>query len=76
MFYPRLDAARLCDAIARHADGETTEDMPAACVWDADRLELRRLDIEVDPDLLSTETARRLIRISRFRVARSVTGQR
>lgn len=75
-FYPHLDAVRLCDAIARHADGETTEDMLAACVWDADRLELRRLGIEVDPDLLSTEIARRLIRISRCRVARSVTGQR
>jgi len=64
-FYPHLDTVRLCDAIARHADGETTEDLLAACVWDADRLDLTRLGIEVDPDLLSTTVARRIIMIRR-----------
>ena len=65
MFYPHLDVVRLCDAIARHADGETTKDLLVACVWDADRLDLSRLGIEVNSDLLSTSVARRIVLIRR-----------
>lgn len=65
MFYPHLDAIRLYDAIAQHADGITTKDLLIACVWDADRLDLRRLGIEVNPDLLSTSIARRIVMIRR-----------
>lgn len=62
-FYPHLDADRICDAIDCHADGEVTTDMLAACLWDADRLELKRLGITVNPDLLSTRPAKRLARL-------------
>lgn len=65
MYYPHLDAAHLCDAISRHADGKTTKDLLIGCVWDADRLDLRRLGIEVDPDLLCTSIARRIVLIGR-----------
>ncbi len=66
-FYPHLDAPRLCEAIARHADGRTTDDPLAACLWDADRLDLCRLGIEADPRLLSTRAARRVAAIRRRR---------
>jgi HD superfamily phosphodiesterase len=61
-FYPQMDRGRICDSIKRHADGETTSDLMVACLWDADRLELKRLGRVVDPDLLSTEIAKRLAR--------------
>lgn len=68
-FYPSLDADRICEAIAGHADGKVTSDPLTACLWDADRLELKRIGRTIDLGLLSTETARRLIRINRCRMA-------
>ncbi len=59
-FYPQMDRERICDAIERHVDGETTADTLVACLWDSDRLELNRLGRVVDPDLLSTKIAKRL----------------
>ncbi len=61
-FYPHLDVNRICEAIAGHADGEVTTDPLTACLWDADRLELKRIGRTVDPDLLSTVVAKRLVR--------------
>jgi len=69
MFYPHLEADRICDAIARHADGEVTGDTLTACLWDADRLELKRIGRTIDLDLLSTRVAKRL---ARARAARMV----
>ena len=63
--YPHLDIARLCRGIAQHADGMITDDPLIGCVWDADRLDLSRLGIEVDLDLLSTFVARRLVMLQR-----------
>ncbi len=62
-FYPELDESRkrICDAISWHADGKTTEDPIAACVWDADRLDLKRLNRVIDPRFLSTDIAKRMI---------------
>jgi len=68
-FYPDMDADRICDAIERHADGETTADPLTACLWDADRLELKRLGRTIDTDLLSTEAAKRLARIRSLKPA-------
>ncbi len=61
-FYPHLDVDRICEAIAGHADGEVTIDPLTACLWDADRLELKRIGRTIDLDLLSTKVARRLAR--------------
>ena len=55
--FPHLNANRICDAIARHADGETTDDPVASTVWEADRLTLSRLGREVREELLSTPAA-------------------
>jgi hypothetical protein len=58
---PRLDA--LAGACELHADGQVAEDPVVGCCWDADRLDLWRVGSAVDPDLLSTEAARRPERI-------------
>jgi len=73
-FYPHLDAERMCRAIARHADGEVSDDMLFGCLWDADRLELKRINREIDLELLSTETARRLARVRARRTAITTGG--
>ncbi len=52
----QLDA--LCEAIARHTDGEVTEDPTIGACWDADRLDLVRIGFDIDPQRLSTATAR------------------
>ena len=52
--YPQLDADRICEAIARHADGLVTDDPLAGALWDADRLTLTRLGYRVSEELLST----------------------
>ncbi len=61
-FYPHLDVDRICDAIEGHAGGEVTTDPLSACLWDADRLELKRIGRTIDLDLLSTKVAKRLAR--------------
>ena len=60
--YPHLDADLICDAIARHADGRTTKEPLAGCLWDADRLTLRRLGVPVLTRFLSTDTAKDILR--------------
>lgn len=62
-FYPELDGdrRRICDAISWHADGKTTDDQLAACIWDADRLDLKRLNRIIDPRYLSTDIAKQMI---------------
>lgn len=64
---PHLDVDRLCDGIARHADGDVTQDALIGCLWDADRLDLTRIGVDPDPDLLSTPVARRMVRLARRR---------
>ena len=60
--FPHLDADKIRDAIARHADGEITEDPIAGALWDADRLTLTRLDRRVREEMLSTSVAKRMLR--------------
>ncbi len=61
-FYSHLDVDRICEAIAGHADGEVTSDPFTGCLWDADRMELKRIGRTIDLDLLSTKVAKRLVR--------------
>lgn len=60
--FPHLDADRICDAIARHADGQVSDDPLAGALWDADRLTLIRLGCRILEDLLSTSPGKRLAR--------------
>lgn len=61
-FYSHLDVDRICDAIEGHAGGEVTIDPLTACLWDAVRLELKRIGRTIDLELLSTKVAKRLVR--------------
>lgn len=45
-------------AIERHTEGEVTDDPTVGACWDADRLDLVRIGFDIDPDRLSTATAR------------------
>jgi uncharacterized protein len=49
----------LVEAIAGHADGLLSQDPTIGCCWDADRLDLPRCGIRVDPTRLSTEAGKR-----------------
>lgn len=53
----------LVEAIAKHADGLVTEDPTIGCCWDADRLDLPRCGIRIDPAMLSTPVAKRRARV-------------
>ncbi len=52
---------KLLEAITYHNDGKVSEDPTIGACWDADRLDLSRVGIVPDPDLLSTEPARGLV---------------
>jgi len=52
------DLALLVDACARHTDGRQDADLTVQTCWDADRLDLARADIRVQPHRLSTSAAR------------------
>jgi hypothetical protein len=47
------------EAFADHDRGLTTANPTIACCWDADRLDLSRVGIEPDPELMSTEAGRK-----------------
>ena len=51
--------SQLLYACELHDKGHISEDPTIACCWDADRLDLPRVMIEVDPGLLSTEHAKK-----------------
>lgn len=50
----------LAYALEHHTGGETTADPTIGVCWDADRLDLTRLGMSVDPRFLSTQAARDL----------------
>ncbi|MBW6397490.1 hypothetical protein KPL78_06510 [Roseomonas sp. HJA6] len=57
----RIGSARLAllmEACAGHEKGGVSADPTIACMWDADRLELARLNVRPHPALLSTEAAK------------------
>ena len=47
-------------AIRHHTDGETHDDPTIGTCWDADRLDLERVGIVPDPDLMSTAAGKRI----------------
>ena len=49
----------LVEAIGSHADGLITEEPTIGVCWDADRLDLPRCGMPVDPTMLSTPAAKR-----------------
>lgn len=55
----------LVEAITGHVDGLTSEDPTIGCCWDADRLDLPRCGIRINPALLSTQVAKRRIGVAR-----------
>lgn len=57
-----LQLALLAYACENHTDMTYCVERTVACCWDADRLDLTRIGIAPDPDLLNTETARRIAR--------------
>jgi hypothetical protein len=57
-----LDAGqmeKLVLACRTHTDGTTSSDPTVGACFDADRLDLGRVGIEPDPDLMSTEAGRK-----------------
>ena len=57
-------------ACTNHTNGETTTDPTIGCCWDADRLDLDRVgvELEIDPDYLSTDEGRVLLTWAKRRV--------
>lgn len=55
LFDPQLDL--LCEALAEHDRGQVTDNPTIGACWDADRLDLPRVGIDVNPRLLSTAAA-------------------
>ena len=51
----------LTEACSYHSDGFTKADITVQCCWDADRLDLTRLGMAIDPRRLCTATARKMI---------------
>jgi uncharacterized protein len=52
-FLKEDDYWRLIEALVDHSDGYTTKDLAVGACWDADRLALVRLGMQIDPALLS-----------------------
>ena len=55
------DFELLFEACRLHTDGLTTGDITLQTCWDADRLDLGRVGITPDPELLCTDAARELL---------------
>jgi uncharacterized protein len=51
----------LLRALTEHADGYKSEDPTIGVCWDADRLDLPRVGIQPNRELLSTTAARKLM---------------
>lgn len=58
-----LQWVKFHDACYLHDTGQVSEDPTIGVCWDADRLDLPRVGITPDPAYLSTEAARREIRV-------------
>ena len=61
-YWPHLDHRKILTAIKEHADSLITDDPLIGSIWDADRLDLTRLGIKINPELLSTKTAKKLLK--------------
>ena len=61
--WPQLNHKKILKAIEEHADELITKDPLIGSIWDADRLDLTRLNIQINPELLSTKTAKKLLKV-------------
>ncbi len=61
----REEEELLAYACRHHSDGMVDADVSVQACWDADRLDLGRVGIAPDPDLLCTGAARDLLRANR-----------
>ncbi|EFK96850.1 conserved hypothetical protein [sediment metagenome] len=52
----------LIEACRNHTDGQPTSNITIATCWDADRLDLPRVGIKIDPDRMGTAPGKRLAR--------------
>lgn len=52
---------KLCEACANHNEGQVTDDPTIGVCWDADRLDLMRVNIIPNPDLISTRAGKELL---------------
>jgi uncharacterized protein len=57
----REQRVKLVVALVGHDEGRTSDDPTIGVCWDADRLDLPRVGIIPDPDLLSTDAAREFV---------------
>ncbi|MEO0652665.1 MAG: hypothetical protein AAFZ65_18475, partial [Planctomycetota bacterium] len=53
-----LQFGLLAQALTGHSDGQTTGHVTVRTCWDADRLDLGRCGVDIDPSLLCTAAAR------------------
>jgi uncharacterized protein len=53
--------ALLCEAMEYHSEGHLGADVTVQTCWDADRLDLGRVEIQPEPRRLCTEAAREMI---------------
>lgn len=60
-YWPHLNHKKILTAIKEHADSLITDDPLIGSIWDADRLDLTRLGIKINLELLSTQTAKKLL---------------
>jgi len=60
-YWPGLAMNKIIYAIENHHKGQVSNDPIIGIIWDADRLDLVRLGIDIDKRLLSTKIATRLI---------------
>ena len=51
----------LVEALSQHVDGLVSEDPTIGTCWDADRLDLPRCGLQINPAMLSTAAAKRRI---------------
>lgn len=68
------DRARLIDALIRHDCGTTSDDPVIGVCWDADRLDLGRVGVELDPTYFSTIVGETLAELALFRCAGYVSN--
>jgi len=66
---PQFDL--LYEACKLHTDGHTTGDITLQTCWDADRLDLGRVNITPAPERLCTDAARKLLRWADQRAVRN-----
>jgi molybdenum cofactor biosynthesis enzyme MoaA len=66
-----IDHEKIIYAIKHHSDGTISDDPLIGTIWDADRLDLGRIGVKINPTLLSTAAAKKICdtRNKNFKIA-------